>query len=435
MNNLFGTDGIRSQIGKYPLTHEGLHTLGITLGAWACSQEKKRIIIGTDTRNSATFCKYTLMSGLTQSPVIVTDVGIFPTPALHYLVQKYDYDYGIIITASHNDASYNGIKIVTKQGKLSSEEQRTIEDFKQFPTSEYNYETLGQATYLPDALNLYQEGLDRHFQSNFLKHIKVVIDCAHGAWSFHAEKILKHFGADVISICSSGPNTSINKECGSLFPEKLRDAVLTHKANLGLAFDGDGDRVIAVNTAGEIKDGDDILSILSHHPRYKKNSNIVGTHMTNQGLADYLEEHGKKLVRTFVGDCHILHELKTHDLSLGGEPSGHIIARDFSESSDALFIGLRLLETIILTNNMELTTFKKYPQKIINVPITTRKDLESEIFKNFIEEQSKIVKKSRIMIRYSGTEPVVRILVEYDNIEDSELVHTHLLPSLTHYFI
>jgi phosphoglucosamine mutase len=157
--------------------------------------------------------------------------------------------------------------------------------------------------------------------------------------------------------------------------------------------------------------------------------------MTNQGLADYMQEHGKALLRTSVGDCHILEELRNQNLTLGGEPSGHIIARDFSESSDGLFTALRLLETIMLTNNVELTTFKKYPQAIVNVPITTKKDLENELFKHFIDEQSKIVTKSRIMIRYSGTEPVVRILVEYNNIEDSELVRTHLIPQLTHYFV
>ena len=435
MKNLFGTDGIRARMGVYPLTQAGLHTLGITLGAWFCSYKKSRIIIATDTRDSATFCKYALMSGLVQSPVTLHDAGILPTPVLHYIVQKYEYDYGIIITASHNDASYNGIKIVTKDGKLSHEEQLAFQAFSQLEISPCAYTTLGQALYYPDTLTLYQEALDRNFQSHFLKHIKVVIDCAYGAWSYNAESILKHFGAEVISICSSGPNTIINNACGSLYPEKVRAAVLKHEAVIGFAFDGDGDRVVVVNRNGEIKDGDDILSLLINHPRYKKNHSIIGTVMTNQGLADHLEQYNKKLTRVNVGDSYVLQELKKENLTLGGEPSGHIIARDFSEGSDALFCALRLLETMIATHNFELKTFCKYPHALANIPVKTKKDLESPTFKTLLDEQTKILEKSRVMVRYSGTEPVVRILIEYNNHEDSNIVLTKLLPSLTHYFV
>ena len=435
MKNLFGTDGIRARMGDFPLTPQGLHTLGIVLGSWFYTQKKSRIIIATDTRHSATFCKYTLISGLTQSPVVVHDAGIIPTPVLHYLVQKYEYDYGIMITASHNDASYNGIKIVTKEGKLSYDEQQIFQSFSKEHISGCDYTQLGQATYHPEAFKLYEEGLDRHFQPNFLKNIKIVIDCAYGAWSYHAESILKHFGAQVVSICSSGPNDSINKNCGSLYPEKVRDAVLKHEATIGFAFDGDGDRVIAVSKSGVIKDGDDILSLLIHHPRYKKNINIIGTAMTNQGLVDYLEQFNKKLVRVSVGDSYILQELKKENLTLGGEPSGHIITRDFSEGSDGLFSALRLLETMISTQNFELNTFCKYPQEIINIPVTTKKDLECSAFQTFLNEHTEIVKKSRIMIRYSGTEPLVRILIEYNNKEDKAVVCEKLLPSLKNYFI
>ena len=262
-----------------------------------------------------------------------------------------------------------------------------------------------------------------------------MVDCAYGAWSYHAESILKHFGAQVISICSSGPNSIINKDCGSLYPEKVRDAVLKNEATIGFAFDGDGDRVVAVSKAGIIKDGDDILSLLIHHPRYKKNTHVIGTAMTNQGLADHLEQYNKKLVRVSVGDAYVLNELKKENLTLGGEPSGHIITRDFSEGSDALFSALRLLETMISTQNFELNTFSKYPQELVNIPVTTKKDLDSQTFKTFLDEQAQILEKSRIMIRYSGTEPVVRILIEYNNQEDKELVRTKLLPSLTHYFV
>ena len=155
MQNIFGTDGIRARMGDYPLTPEGLHTLGITLGQWAHAQHKFRIIIATDTRDSATFCKYTLISGLTQSAVTIDDAGILPTPVLHYLVQQYKYDYGMVITASHNDASYNGIKIVTKEGKLSSSEQKTLETYSPSGTIGCDYTQLGQATYSLDAFNLY----------------------------------------------------------------------------------------------------------------------------------------------------------------------------------------------------------------------------------------------------------------------------------------
>ncbi len=435
MKNLFGTDGIRALMGDYPLTHEGLYKLGTVIGSWAHAHNKARIIIATDTRISATFCKYALISGLVQFPIMLHDGGILPTPVLHYLVQKYEYDYGIIITASHNNADYNGIKIVTKEGKLSDTEQMTLEAHHALPISPCNYSELGQAAYLPHAFNLYQEALNRNFQANFLKNIKIVIDCAHGAWSQYAEIIFKHFGAHVISLASSGPNNNINKECGSLYPHNIQQAVIKHEATIGIAFDGDGDRIIVVNKAGIIKDGDDILSMLIHHPRYKKNSAIVGTSMTNEGVADYMNQYNKTLVRVAVGDAHVLEELKRENLTLGGEPSGHIIARDFSESADALFVALRLLETMILTYNMDLTTFSKYPQELINLPVTVKKDLDTENFKAFLKEHAKVIDKSRIMIRYSGTEPVVRILVEYNNQEDKEIVQTKLLPSLSHYFV
>lgn len=435
MKNLFGTDGIRALMGSYPLTHEGLYTLGIKLGTWSITQNKVRILIATDTRSSATFCKYGLISGLVHSPLIIEDGGILPTPVLHYLIQKYDYDYGIMITASHNDATYNGIKILTKEGKLSEDAQYAIENHPLPSPLIQSYNHLGQVTYNTKVFKLYHENLYRHFQANFLKNIKIVIDCANGAWSYYAEEVFKHFGAHVISIYSSGPTNNINENCGSLYPAKLQEAILKHDAMIGFAFDGDGDRLVVVNQNGEIKNGDDLLSLLIHHPRYKKNCSIIGTSMTNEGLVDYLRKYNKELVRVAVGDIHILDALKKNNLTLGGEPSGHIITRDFSESSDALFVALRIIETMILTSNLELKTFYKYPQELVNLPVTSKKDLETENFKDFINEKSKLIQKSRIMIRYSGTEPVVRILVEYNNQEDKEAVKTKLLPSLTHYFV
>ncbi len=426
--HLFGTDGIRKRVGSYPLTEEGLPRLGQALALWA--QEKYGaeacFLLTRDTRYSGPWIKAGLMSGLLRYPVTVYDAGIMPTPGVFHLMKSDSrFSVGIIISASHNPAEDNGIKLVDAQsGKLSLKDEKRIGELMAQPPAVKEFAQLGKEISFLDAKTLYRKSIAKLFEQNFLEGKRIVLDCANGASSAIAPQLFRELGAEVIGIHNDPDGYNINAKCGATSPESLQQAVVTHKAYMGFAFDGDADRVLAVNSEGALKDGDDILALLLSHPEYQSQPALVSTVMANYGLTTHCTQQEKKLLRTQVGDKHVLHALdqglNNQELLLGGEPSGHIILKNLIRTGDGMLVALKVLEAAFKTGNDLLESFTKFPQILINVPITTKKDLSEEPHAGFIAACKEELSAGRLHIRYSGTEPLVRVLAEGRDREQAE---------------
>ncbi len=428
--NLFGTDGIRATLGTAPLTLEQLARLGKAIACW--SQERygprPHIILAQDTRESCSFMKAALQSGLLLYPLNLYDAHVLSTPALCQNVQKQTlFHAGIMISASHNPYHDNGIKIIdANKGKLSLHDELRISAlFQQLAGQPTDYSSCGSVTRYDDATTIYRTYVTTFFPPLFLRDTRIVIDCAHGATSQLAPPMFEHFGAQLITLNNQPNGKNINQDCGALYPQQLQAAVIEHDAHIGFAFDGDGDRVIAVNQHGEIKNGDDILAILLQHPAYKDTPALVGTVMTNHGFEKYIEAQNKKLLRTAVGDKYITDCLHKEQLLIGGEQSGHIILRDYLAMGDGLFTALRVAQVLTQTNDWAMHTFEKYPQLLLNIPIAVKKDLSSPVIANIIQDSKTKLHSGRLVVRYSGTENILRIMIE-----DQELGHAHYIGSL-----
>ncbi len=414
--NLFGTDGMRARVGSYPFTYEALPTLGRALALWG--QEKYgsgcTFLIGSDTRYSRSWIHASLTSGLLQYPVIIYNAHIIPTPALfHIMKDEPTLSCGIMISASHNPAEDNGIKLIDgKTGKLTREDEERISYHLKHPDVAVNYEALGEEIHFAPAVTLYQDKLINLFPQNLLENKKIVLDCAYGATSYAAERIFTALGAHTIALNSSPDGYNINKNCGAVHPEGLQKAVIEQKAFAGFAFDGDGDRVIAVNSEGIVKDGDDILALLLTHPAWKNERGAVSTIMANQSLEMLITAQEKKFIRTNVGDKYVLEEMVRHNFALGAEPSGHVIIRDIIPTGDGILVALKLLETILLTGNSSMHTPAKFPQITINVPIKRRLELHEAPLAEIMEHSKRLLPQGRLLVRYSGTEALIRVMVE-----------------------
>lgn len=421
ITNIFGTDGIRTTLGTDPLTLESLPVIGTAIAKWA--QQKygstPKILLAHDTRISCALVKAALKSGLLQYPLEIHDAGVLPTPAVFYVAQQAAYDCGIIISASHNPYQDNGIKIIdARTGKITEHDERIISQFVQQHQSSYSYENVGSDTPCASAQQRYMRGILKLFPHHFLQGTKIVLDCAHGATSSIAPQLFKKCGAQVIAVHHTPNGKNINENSGALYPELLQQKVLAVGADIGFAFDGDGDRVIVVTKNGIIKNGDDILAILIQHPLYQHTTHIVGTVMTNQGFDSFLQQQSKKLVRVAVGDKYIAEYLEKENLLLGGEQSGHIIMRDYLNTGDGIFVALRVLEVLIMHNAWDMNSFQKYPQILVNVPVAHKKDLKKHPFAEIIGLSQALLSTGRLIVRYSGTENVLRIMAE-----DVDLMH------------
>ena len=436
MQHLFGTDGIRTRVGQSPLTPQELVTFGAAVGAWMCSKKVfPQILIAHDTRHSAPLVKASLKAGLLQYPVNLYDGDVIPTPALFHQVIEGPYDYGIMITASHNPYQDNGIKIITKQdGKLTETDEQELNALYAHNPHTPSYEHLGTDQKAPDATAQYLDALREYFPQPFLRDITIVLDCAHGAYASVAPAFLKELGANVIPLATTPNGKNINKNCGSLHPQQLQEAVIAHGAHAGFAFDGDGDRLIAVTKNGICKDGDELLSFLLNHPTYQQESAIVGTILSNEGLAIQLEKQGKNLYRTPVGDKNVVQKMKDCGALIGGEPSGHLILRDFTDTADGLFTLLRLAQTALFIHDWNFTSFTKFPHVTINVPVTCKKDLSCAPYATIITAHQAELSEGRVIVRYSGTEPLLRIMVEASNQEKAQSVGTQLSHELLEAF-
>ncbi|MGE0010009.1 MAG: phosphoglucosamine mutase [Candidatus Babeliales bacterium] len=433
--NLFGTDGIRTAVGSSPFTHHELPQLGKAIAAWTHAHygNNPRILLAHDTRQSCAWVKSSLQSGLLLSPVKIFDAGVVTSPVvsqlLHYTT---DYDCGIVISASHNSYEDNGIKLIDAHtGKLSqqAEEQITQLFFAQ-SNHEPDYTVLGTQTVLTAVSQNYQEHITPFFEPKFLQGLKIVLDCAHGAAWQLAPALFKHYGACVVALHNAPNGININKQSGAVYPQALQKAVVSHHADIGFAFDGDGDRVICVNKHGQLKNGDDVLALLLAHPTYKETKTVVGTSMTNQGFENYLLKQNKTLIRANVGDKYVWQEMVKRNLPLGGEPSGHIITRDYLPTGDGIFNALRVMQAILNSDNVEMTTFTKYPQVIINVPVMRKPKLDTEPLASLIAASDAQIKQGRIIVRYSGTEPLLRIMIEEEHFEQAQAIGSQLAQKL-----
>ncbi len=433
--NMFGTDGIRNSVGNYPFSIEALPQLGHAIAVWAQQKygDNPKILLCHDTRISCSFVKAALKSGLLLHPVTIYDANVLPTPTACQVTQQGGlFHCGIIISASHNPYQDNGIKIIdSTRGKLSDEDEKTISVLCITSTlKSVDYSTLGTEQCWSQAEQQYTNTITCFFKPHFLQGKTVVLDCANGATFQLAQYIFEQFGATVIVINNQPNGRNINDQCGALHLQGLQQAVHRYHADAGFAFDGDGDRCIAVNKHGNIKDGDDILALLLEHPHYQQTLAVVGTIMTNQGLEQHIKNKGKKLLRTAVGDKYVAERLEQEELVIGGEQSGHIIIRDYLNTGDGIFTALRVLESMIYNNNWNMHTFTKYPQVLINVPIGVKKDLTQEPLASYIATSREQLHAGRLIVRYSGTEYVVRIMIEDDDYNHANTIGNQLAKQL-----
>lgn len=435
--NLFGTDGIRVPMGTYPLTSEALPKLGGALAQWALNKygPHATFLIASDTRASCDTIKNALCSAFSFYGIPVYDAGIVPTPAVfHRIAQDSRISCGLIISASHNKATDNGIKLVDSyEGKLTEVDEQAISSLVESP--QYATQAISKTTCIPllDAEELYCSRILSLFPPSFLKGVKLVIDCAHGATYRVAPTIFKALGADLTVINASPNGFNINDACGATFLSPLKQTVLNTKAFIGIAFDGDGDRFMGISSEGEELDGDDTLALLLTHPLYKDTSTLVSTVMANQGLEAHLKSVGKKLLRTPVGDKYILKALKEHALPLGGEPSGHTIISPLTNTGDGILVALKVLETVLITGNYRCKTFYKYPQITVNILIKEKKDLSKEPFASIITTSAAQLPKGRLLVRYSGTESLLRLMAEDEDKDRCLSVVNALASSLKQY--
>lgn len=433
---LFGTDGIRGRVGDNPFTLQKLPHLGYIIGKWITYKYGKhvQVLVGNDTRHSSDFVTSGLQTGLLCHPLTIVHADSISTPALSAHVRYQErFVAGIMISASHNPYQDNGIKLFSRTGsKLQAEDETVITAWLEQQNQDIDFHELGSTTKYTKAVDDYRAIVRQLFDAHaFLAGKKIILDCAHGATSGYAQTMFEQTGAEIIAINNKPNGKNINQNCGAVHPQQLAQAVVEKKADCGFAFDGDGDRIIGVNSQGDIKDGDDLLALLATHPFYTKQTGIVGTTMTNQGMVPFLKNQCKKLYRTSVGDKHVLRKLQADKLLLGGESSGHIIMRDYLECGDGIVTGLKVLEVIAQTNNWDMKTFKRVPSLLINIPVKEKRPLDEPDLAQLIQEAEQVIPEGRLLVRYSGTENILRILVEDAHQEQAHTVAQNLANKFT----
>ena len=422
----FGTDGIRGRVGDVPVTPDFMLKLGWATGKVFASEDgtKSTVVIGKDTRVSGYMLESALQAGLVAAGANVKLLGPLPTPGIALLTRTQKPDAGIVISASHNPYFDNGIKFFNGQGsKLSDELELQIEAMIDSPMETVDSEQLGKASRIVDAAGRYVEYCKSTFPDELsLKGMKLVIDCAHGATYHIAPAVFEELGATTVVIGATPDGYNINDGVGSTEPAALQAKVLEEGADIGIAFDGDGDRLQMVNAKGELLTGDDVLYVLAMHRLAKGDSDagIVGTLMTNMGLELALEVGGLRLARAKVGDRYVKELMVAEGWSLGGESSGHIICGDLSTTGDGVIAALQVLAAVRASGkSLEALAsgFNPLPQVLVNVRITKSFDLSAHltIAEACRRVESELKGKGRLLLRPSGTEPVIRVMVEGDD--------------------
>ena len=421
---LFGTDGIRAESNSSVLNGRMMMKLGMALGKYFTDGEHRhRVVIGKDTRLSGYMIEQAVTSGLLSMGMDVFLFGPIPTPGVAMLTKSMRADLGIMITASHNRYSDNGLKIFDKNGnKLSDKVELEIERLMQTRLEDelVKPEDIGRAKRLENANARYIEFLKNTFpKSQTLEDLRIVIDCANGAAYKSAPVILWELGAEVIEIGVHPDGFNINKECGSTDTKALSDKVIEEKADIGIALDGDGDRLMISDENGQIIDGDQVLGLLAIDLKKRgmlSKDEVVGTSMANTGLEQKLNEYSINLIRTSVGDRYVKEEMIKKNVNLGGEQSGHIILKDFTSSGDGTIVALQVL-SILKNQNIKasklLDVFTLIPQKLINFKVNSKDILDNYETKEFLADcEDKIKNNGRIIARMSGTESVLRVMIE-----------------------
>jgi phosphoglucosamine mutase len=417
----FGTDGIRGKVGEQPITAEFMLKLGWAVGNVLAGKTGGSVLIGKDTRLSGYMFESALEAGLSAAGIDIKLLGPIPTPGIAYLTRTLHAEAGIVISASHNPYYDNGVKFFTGMGaKLATEVERSIEAKLDENMRTVNPENIGKAQRMDDAAGRYIEFCKSSVSMNLnLKGLKVVVDCAHGATYHIAPHVFEEKGAEIIVIGGKPDGLNINDQVGSTHPKLLQSKVLEHGADIGIAFDGDGDRVIMVDHKGEIVDGDEILFIIarSRHKSGCLGGGVVGTSMSNLGLEMALNELGVAFNRSDVGDRYVMEMLKQKSWHLGGETSGHIICLDRTTTGDGVISALQVLEVMQQSENslFELkSAMSKYPQRLVNVRLDKKVNVveSGEMQKAVLEVERELAGKGRVLLRESGTEPVIRVMVE-----------------------
>lgn len=417
----FGTDGIRGRVGEPPITADFLLKLGWATGRVFANEGHGFVLVGKDTRISGYMFESALEAGLTAAGVDTRLLGPMPTPGIAYLTRTLRASAGIVISASHNPYYDNGVKFFSVQGsKLPDEIEQKIEHYMDSPMTTVESSKLGKAKRLVDAAGRYIEFCKASVPAGLnFNGVRIVLDCAHGATYHIAPHVFSEVGAEVVAIGAEPDGLNINDECGSTRPEKLAAAVLEYRADVGIAFDGDGDRVIMVDHKGEIVDGDELIYIIAKS-RLKSgqlSGPVVGTLMTNLGMEHGLKQLGIDLLRAKVGDRYVMEMLIANNGILGGENSGHIICLDRTTTGDGIISALQVLAEMQSSgkNLHELKSgMQKYPQVLVNIKTSKKVDPDKDeaIQKAVKSIEKKLGGTGRVLLRASGTEPLIRVMVE-----------------------
>lgn len=422
----FGTDGVRGKVGTYPITPDFALKLGWAAGKVLASQGSKMVLIGKDTRISGYMLESALEAGLAAAGLSAAFTGPMPTPAIAYLTRTFRAEAGIVISASHNPYYDNGIKFFSAKGtKLPDEIEEAIEAMLEQPMDCVESAELGKASRINDAAGRYIEFCKGTFPAHLgLEGYKIVVDCANGATYHIAPNVLRELGAEVIEIGTDPNGLNINEKCGATDVTALQAKVIETKANVGLAYDGDGDRIMMVDHLGNKVDGDQILFIIAREALRsgQLKGGVVGTLMSNMSLEIALKMLGVPFLRANVGDRYVLEKMVENDWTLGGENSGHIIIAYKNTTGDGIVASLAVLAAMAqhkLSLNELASAVKLFPQVLINVRFAGGDNpLESDAVKSIAEDVEKRLEgKGRILLRKSGTEPLIRVMVECQDAE------------------
>ena len=429
MGKLFGTDGIRGVANIFPMTPEMVLSIGKATAhvfKEKCGKEKPKFVIGKDTRLSGYMIENALASGIVSVGADVLLVGPMPTPAIAYLTKSLNADAGIVLSASHNPAEDNGIKIFSENGhKLSDNVEDEIEKYVlsgKIKTEHIKGDLIGKAHRVDDAKERYIEFAKASVESMSMKGLRVILDCANGAAYNTAPHILSELGAEVVVLNDRPDGLNINLDCGALHPEKMMEIVKKEKAHIGIALDGDADRVIVCDEKGRSVDGDHIIAICAINMKEKgalRKNSVVVTIMANKGFDIAMAKERIKVVKTKVGDRYVVDEMRKKGYVLGGEQSGHIIFSNYTTTGDGMISALQLLR-IMKERREKLSKLAEcmtsLPQVLVNVDVKEKKDISKlKVNKNIKDAESKLGEKGRVLVRYSGTQNLCRIMIEGEN--------------------
>ena len=427
--HLFGTDGIRGIPGEYPLDDATLLRVGWALGRHLSESPRARVLIGRDTRESGPHIARQIASGLAAAGVEPVSAGVLPTPGVAWLVHREGFSAGVVISASHNPYHDNGVKLISSSGMkfpdaIEAELERVI--LSPHPAGNIPQVQLsdGNQTLHED----YLAGLrSAALPGAKLAGLKMVLDCANGAASGLAPELFRSLGAHVVAINNSPDGRNINKDCGSLHPELMQERVVKEHAALGVAFDGDADRAIFSDAAGRVVNGDGVLLAAGRYLQSAgklRGGAIVGTTMSNLGLERALEKSGLRLIRTDVGDRYVLEQMLRMGANLGGEQSGHILFLDDATTGDGMLTAIKIASLVSICGSLEtlIRDLKEFPQKIVNIRVRSKQPFENlPAVSSALKEAEKALGHSgRVVLRYSGTEPLARVMVEAEREPDVE---------------